>query len=82
MKCVRRSQSRNRVPDARQEAQKNAPKSSEELLEVHGCGGQDGVDRIAGNALQPVALQPVFVFQMSDAWFDRGTAFHPSPQRF
>jgi hypothetical protein len=70
----------NRFPDAHHAAQKNAPKSSEELVEVHSGSGQDGIDRIAGNALQPVALQSVFVFQMSDAWFDYGAACHPSPQ--
>src|ERR1039457_6216881 len=53
------------------------PKSSEELVEVHRRGRQDCVDRIAGNALQPIAFQPVFVLQMSDAWLDRGAAFFP-----
>lgn len=42
--------------EAQQAAQKNAPKSSEELLEVH-CGSrQDSIDRISGNTLQPIAL--------------------------
>jgi hypothetical protein len=67
------------VPYVAQAEQKNAPKSSEELVEVHRGGCQDRVDRISGNALQPIAFQPVFALQMSDAWFDRGTAFHPSP---
>ena len=49
-------------------------------MEVHRRGTQDGIERVAGNALQAVALQPVFVFQMSDAWFDRGASFHPSPE--
>src|ERR1019366_6067490 len=61
---------------------KNAPKSSEELLEVHRGGSQDRVDRISVSTLQPITFQPVFVLQMSDAWFDRGTAFHPSPSCF
>jgi hypothetical protein len=26
----------------------------QQLLEVHRCGREDGVDRISGNALQPV----------------------------
>src|SRR5208282_1754225 len=68
------------VPDAHQAAQKIAPKSSEELVEVHRRGTQDGIERIAGNTLQPIVLQPVFRLQMSDAWLDRGAAFHPSPE--
>ena len=50
-------------------------------MEVHRRGAQDGIERIAGNALQAVALQPVFRFEMSDAGLDRGATFHPSPQR-
>jgi len=26
-----------------------------------------------------IAEEPVFLLQMSDAWFDRGATFHPSP---
>ncbi len=37
------------VPDDQQAAQKNAPKSSEELMEVHCGGSQHGIDGIAGN---------------------------------
>jgi hypothetical protein len=37
-------------------------------------------ERIAGNALQAVALQPVFRLQMPDAGFDRRAPLHPSPQ--
>ena len=50
-------------------------------MEVHRRGAQDGIERIARNAFQAVALQPMFRLQMSDAWFDCGTAFHPSPER-
>ncbi len=65
----------------RQAVQKSAQKGSEEFLEVH-CGGcQDRVDLVSDGTLQPVAFQPVFALEMSDAWFDRGTAFHPSPSR-
>jgi len=71
----------NPAPEAHQAEQKIAPKSSEELVEVHRRGTQDGIERIAGNALQPVALQAVFVLQMPDAGFDGGAAFHPSPER-
>ena len=39
------------VPWVDQAEQKNAPKSSEELLEVHRGGCQDGVDRISGSTL-------------------------------
>lgn len=67
------------VPDDQQAAQKNAPKSSEELMEVQCGGSQHGIDGIAGNTLEPIAFQPVFALQMSDAWFDRGAPFHPSP---
>ena len=70
------------VPWADQAEQKNAPKSSEELLEVHRGGCQDRVDLISSGTLQPITFQPVFVLQMSDAWFDRGAAFHPSPSCF
>jgi hypothetical protein len=66
------------VADVQQAAQKNAPKSSEELVEVHGSGSQHGIDRISGNALQPITFQPVFILQVSDAWFHCGAAFHPS----
>jgi len=64
-----------------QGAQKTEPKSSQELMEVHRRGTQDGIERIAGNTLQPIALQPVFRLQMSDAGLDRGAPFHPSPER-
>jgi len=74
-------QGRNPWPGAHQAEQKNAPKSSQELLEVHRRGAQDGIDRIAGNTLQAVALQPMFHFEMSDAGFDCCATFHPSPQR-
>jgi hypothetical protein len=57
------------LPFAQQTAQKIAPKSSQELLEVHRCGAQDGIERIARNALQAVARQPVFRLQMPDAGF-------------
>ena len=67
------------VPCVDQAEQKNARKSSEELLEVHRGGCQDGVDRISGSTLQPIPFQAVFVLHLSDAWLDRGTAFHPSP---
>ena len=50
-------------------------------MEVHRRGTQDGIERIAGNTLQPIALQPVFRLQMSDAGLDRGAPFHPSPER-
>ena len=69
------------APDLQQGKQETAPKSSEELVEVHCRGRQHCVDRVACNALQPVALQTVFQLQMSDARFDCGAAFHPSPQR-
>jgi len=46
----------NPAAEAHQAAQKNAPKSSEEFLEVH-CGSrQDSIDRISGNTLQSIAL--------------------------
>jgi len=73
-------QGRNPAPDAQQAAQKIAPKSSKELLEVHRRGAQNGIQRIAGNALQAVAIQPVFRLQMPDAGFDRRAPLHPSPQ--
>ena len=79
---MRGLQGEHSVPCAYQAEQKNAPKSSEELLEVHRGGCQDRVDRISGSTLQPIALQPVFALQMSDAWFDCGSAFHPSPSCF
>src|ERR1035441_8362229 len=69
------------VPYLHYQVQKSAPKSSQELLEVHRGGCQDRVDLISGSTLQAVTFQPVFVLQMSDAWFDCGTAFHPSPSR-
>jgi len=62
--------------------QKNAEKRSEELLEVHRGGCQDRVDRISSSTLWPITFQPVFALQMSYAWLDRGTAFHPSPSWF
>ena len=58
-----------------------AATSSQQLLEVHRSGGEYGVDGIACRALQAIALQPVFALQVPDAGFDRGPAFHPSPQR-
>ena len=57
------------VPDGQPVAEKNAAKSSEELVEVHRGGGQDSIQRISGNTLQTIALQPVFVLKMSDAGF-------------
>src|ERR1035437_3515030 len=74
-------QNRNPAPSAQQAAQKIAPKSSQELLEVHCRGAQNGIERVSGNALQAIALQPVFRLQMSDAGFYRRAPFHPSPQR-
>jgi len=62
-------QRRYPTPDARQAAQKNAPKSSEELVEVHRSGRKNRMDRITGIALRAIALEPVFVLQMSDAGF-------------
>ena len=44
------------VAEAQQAAQKNAPKISEELLEVHCCSRQDSIDRVSSNTLQPIAL--------------------------
>src|ERR1700757_3613311 len=68
------------VCHADQAVQKNAPESSEELLEIHGGSSQNRIDRISGNTLQPIALQAVFILQMSDAGFYRSAAFHPSPE--
>jgi hypothetical protein len=59
------------LPSGRRAAQLIAPKISEERLELHRCGTQDGIERIDGTTLQAVALQPVFVLQMSDALFNR-----------
>src|ERR1019366_3299539 len=50
-------------------------------VEVHRRSAQNGIERSAGNALQAVALQPMFHLEMSDAGFDRGATFHPSPER-
>jgi len=61
-----------RIPCAAQAEQKNEPKSSEELVEVHCRGRQDHIDRIALNALQSIAFQPVLTLRMSDAGLDRG----------
>ena len=75
----------NPTPGTPQAEQKNAPKSSRELLEVHRSGAQDGIERIAGNALQAVALQPMFHLEMSDAEFDRVAArarFIDGPRRY
>lgn len=44
------------VAESQQASQKSAPKSSEELLEVHGGCLLDSVDRIPGNTLQPIAF--------------------------
>lgn len=71
---------RNPAPGAHHVEQKNAPKSFQELMEVHRRSTQDGIERIAGNALQAVALQPMFRLQMSDAGLDRGATLHPSPE--
>ena len=59
------------IPYVDQAEQINAPKSSEEFLEVHRGGCQDGVDRIPSSTLEPIELQPVFALQMPDAGFDR-----------
>ena len=67
------------MADAHQAAQKNGPKSSEKLLEVHGRGRQDSIDCISGNALQAIAFQAAFILLVSDAGLHRGAAFHPSP---
>jgi hypothetical protein len=50
-------------------------------MEVHRRGTQYGSERIAGNALQAVTLQPVFVLQISDAWFSRHATLNQSPER-
>jgi hypothetical protein len=39
------------VPYVHEAQQKNAPKSSEELVEVHRGGCQDHIDRISGSTL-------------------------------
>ena len=58
------------------------PKEALELLEVHGRGAEDGVDGIAGGAFEPIALKPMFAFEVADGGFDRRAAFHPSPESF
>jgi hypothetical protein len=54
---------------------------SQQLVKVYRYSREDGVDRISGNALQPVTFHPVFVLQMSDARFDGRSVFHPLPER-
>ena len=51
-------------------------------MEVDCCSSQDCIYRISGSAFEPIAFQSVFALQVSDAWFDCGAAFHPSPQRW
>ncbi len=58
------------------------PKEASELLEVHGGGTEDGVDGIAGGAFEPVAIKPMFAFEVADGGFDRRAAFHPTPKCF
>lgn len=65
-----------------EEAEPKAPKEALELLEVHGCGAEEGVDGIAGGAFEPVALKPMFALEVSDGGFDRRAAFHPTPECF
>ena len=55
--------------------------SPQQLLEVHRRDRQQGIARVSGSTLQPIALQSMFCFQMSDAGFNCGAVFHPSPQR-
>jgi hypothetical protein len=43
---------RNPAPNAQQAAQNIAPKSSQELLEVHRRGTQDDMERISGSAFR------------------------------
>ena len=68
------------APDAYEAAQEIAPKSSQELMEIHRRSTQDGIERIAGNTFEPIALQAVFGLEMSDAGFDGGATLHPSPE--
>jgi len=64
------------------EAEQKAPKSSEELVQVHGGGAEDGVDGITGGPLEAVALHTVLTFEVADGGLDGGAAFHPSPETF
>ena len=73
-------QAADAVQDVLDLSDKFALTGPRQLLEVHPGGGQDGINRVTGNPLQPVALQPVFVLQVSDAGFDGSSVLHPLPE--
>jgi len=61
------------------EAQQKAPGEALELLEVHSGGAQDGVDGIANRAFEPVSLEAMFAFHVSNGGLDCCSPFHPTP---
>jgi hypothetical protein len=54
----------------------------QQLLEVHSGSAEDGIQAIADRSPEAAAVHSMFPFQMSDAWFNGGSTFHPSPEAF
>ena len=52
----------------------------QQFPEIHPRRAPDCIERVALGVPQPAAIHAVFLFEMSDARFDRGSSFHPAPQ--
>ena len=67
---------KQRVESGKQEAQKRlgAVEEAEELAEVEAYGGEQGIDAVAGAALEPVAIEQAVVFGVADDRFGDGAA--------
>src|SRR5690625_2419599 len=48
-------------------------------MEVHASSAQDDVDLVTEYAFEPVPVEPLVVFQVTQGWFDRSPVLHPPP---
>src|SRR5690625_7899322 len=48
-------------------------------MEVHASSAQDDVDLVTEYAFEPVPVEPLVVFQVTEGWFDRSPVLHPPP---
>src|SRR5690625_213623 len=50
-----------------------------DFVEVHACSAEDDVDLVTEYAFEPVPVEPLVVFQVTEGWFDRSPVLHPPP---
>ncbi len=51
-------------------------------MKVHASGAQDGIHLVPICPGKPALIHAVLSLQMTNAWLDGGSSFHPPPQAF